>query len=80
LEFVVNAKVLAFARYRGLLGFAEMELPLPPPPNMYELLKQPPFAALPKNALLAVNQKFVDEQGMLRDGGIVAIMPPVSGG
>ena len=76
----MKIKVLAFARYKELLGFDEIELPLPDPPSLSELLKQPCFAALPENALLAVNQKFADNSMGLCPGDEVAIMPPVSGG
>jgi molybdopterin synthase catalytic subunit len=80
-EFLVKVKVLAFARYRELLGFAETELPLPdPPPTLSELLKHPIFAVLPENALFAINQKFVNGSESLRPGDEIAIMPPVSGG
>ena len=70
--------VKCFARYRGLLGFQELQLPLAP--TLGELLLAPPLAALPKDALLAVNQAFADRATPLRDGDEVALMPPVSGG
>jgi len=77
----VKVKVMAFARYRELLGFTETELPLPdPPPTLGELLKRPIFAALPDNALFAINQQFVKGSELLRPGDEIAIMPPVSGG
>jgi len=38
------------------------------------------FEALPKDALLAVNQSFADRGMPLVDGDEVALMPPVSGG
>ena len=76
----MNIKILTFARYKELLGFSEAELPLPDPPRLSELLRQPCFAALPENALLAINQQFVNGNEELRPGDEVAIMPPVSGG
>ena len=67
-----------FARYRALLGFSELELPLAP--TLGELLVDPRLAALPQDALLAVNQSFADRSTTLADGDEVALMPPVSGG
>lgn len=70
--------VKCFARYRPLLGFDEVTLPVVP--TLGDLLAEPRFAALPKEALLAVNQTFADRSAALTDGDEVALMPPVSGG
>jgi molybdopterin converting factor small subunit len=70
--------VKCFARYRALLGFAELELPVVP--TMGDLLKDPRLSHLPENALLAVNHAFADRTTPLADGDEVALMPPVSGG
>lgn len=70
--------VKAFARYRALLGFHELELPAAP--TLGDLLANPRLAGLPKDALLAVNQSFADRAMSLADGDEVALMPPVSGG
>ena len=70
--------ILAFARYRDLLGFERIELPAAP--TLDALLADPLFAKLPKDALLAVNQEFADRGAALKDGDEVALLPPVSGG
>ena len=70
--------VKCFARYRALLGFSELSLPVAP--TLGDLLADPRFADLPKDALLAVNQSFADRSTTLSDGDEVALMPPVSGG
>lgn len=70
--------VQCFARYRALLGFSELELPAMP--TLGDLLADPRFIDLPKDALLAVNQSFADRATPLVDGDEVALMPPVSGG
>jgi molybdopterin converting factor small subunit len=72
--------ILAFARYRSLLGFDRLDLPVPTPPDLENLLADPRFAALPKDALVAVNQGFVGREATLKKGDEVALMPPVSGG
>lgn len=70
--------ILAFARYRALLGFERMELPCVP--TLGALLEDVRFAKLPKDALLAVNQEFAERDTALKDGDEVALLPPVSGG
>ncbi len=70
--------VKCFARYRALLGFSELALPAAA--SLAELLADPRFAALPADALLAVNQAFAQRDSPLADGDEVALMPPVSGG
>jgi molybdopterin converting factor small subunit len=70
----------AFARYRERLGFDRLELPLPSPATLAALLAEPRLAALPPDALFAVNQAFAGREAVLRDGDEVALMPPVSGG
>lgn len=70
--------VKCFARYRALLGFSDLTVTAVP--TLGDLLADPRFAALPKDALLAVNQSFADRNTALADGDEVAFMPPVSGG
>ncbi len=72
--------ILAFARYRALLGFDRLEHPLPEPPTLAALLTEAAFQALPADALLAVNQAFAKRDAELKDGDEIALMPPVSGG
>lgn len=72
--------VLAFARYRALLGFERVQISLPQAATLRALLADTRFEALPKDALLAVNQAFVKRDARLQDGDEVALMPPVSGG
>lgn len=76
----MTVRVRAFARYRILLGFDELQLPLPDPPRLGALLADPRLSRLPREALLAVNQSFADREARLQDGDEVALMPPVSGG
>lgn len=72
--------VLALARYRELLGFSQLSVPLPDPPTMNTLLGDARFSALPAEGLIALNQAFTARDTTLRDGDEVALMPPVSGG
>jgi sulfur-carrier protein len=79
-ERQVSVTVLAFARYKELLGFDRIEIHLPKTVLLGGLLERPEFEPLPHEALLAVNQKFVGREEPLNDGDEVALMPPVSGG
>jgi molybdopterin synthase sulfur carrier subunit len=72
--------VRAFARYRSLLGFDRILLPVPTPADLGSLLSDSRFQSLPKDALLAVNQRFAGLDFPLNDGDEVALLPPVSGG
>ena len=72
--------VLAFARYRALLGFDRVQIPFSQAATLAALLADTRFQALPKDALLAVNQTFVKRDAQLEDGDEVALMPHVSGG
>ncbi len=76
----MKVRVLAFARYRELLGFSRLEVSLPEPPTLERLLEDPRLVGLPTDALLAVNQAFACRDAQLVDGDEVALMPPVSGG
>ncbi len=76
----MSVRLRAFARYRGLLGFEVLELPLPTPPTLGRLLEDPRLAGLPRESLLAVNQAFAPREAFLAEGDEVALMPPVSGG
>ena len=77
---IMMITVLAFARYRALLGFDRVQVPLSQAATLADLLADTRFEALPKDALLAVNQAFVKRDAHLEDGDEVALMPPVSGG
>ena len=70
--------VKCFARYRALLGFSDLQVPVVP--TLGDLLADPRFQSLPEDALLAVNLAFADRATPLVDGDEVALMPPVSGG
>lgn len=76
----MTLRIRAFARYRDLLGFEAAEWALPEPPTLAALLADSRLERLPKEALLAVNQRFAEPRAQLTDGDEVALMPPVSGG
>jgi molybdopterin converting factor small subunit len=77
--------VLAFARVREVLGFAERDLELGPGAtagDVFDALAREaaPLAALAGSTRLARNGALVREDEALQDGDEVALLPPVGGG
>ena len=80
---VVRVKFLA--RYAELVGREEIELPLPQPATVAEIVRQakhqlPAARQLPEHLLAAVNFHHVQLDAAVRDGDEVALLPPLAGG
>jgi molybdopterin converting factor subunit 1 len=76
---------LFFASYRDLAGSAELEVELPAEARVDDLvahLRRPgsPLEALPARPAVAVNMEYAPLATALRDGDVVAFIPPVAGG
>lgn len=74
-----------FARYAELVGREDIELPLPAPATVAEVVRQvragvPGGAQLPERPLTAVNLRHVQLDAPVRDGDEVAFLPPLAGG
>ncbi|HEY6108042.1 MAG TPA: MoaD/ThiS family protein [Gemmatimonadales bacterium] len=74
-----------FARYAELVGREDIELPLPAPATVAEVVRQvragvPGAAQLPERPLTAVNLRHVRLDATVRDGDEVAFLPPLAGG
>lgn len=74
-----------FARYAELVGQEDLELALPVPTTVADVVRRvragvPGAAALPERPLTAVNRQHVRLDAAVRDGDEVAFLPPVSGG
>jgi molybdopterin synthase sulfur carrier subunit len=74
--------VLAFARAREVLGFAEKIVPMEPSQTADGLLKNlcPDWRERLPDCRIALDLEFVDQSTPLRAGQTLAIIPPVSGG
>jgi molybdopterin converting factor subunit 1 len=74
--------VLAFARAREVLGFAEKTISLEPGQTADDLLKSlcPDWRERLADCRIALDLEFVDPSTPLRAGQTLAIIPPVSGG
>lgn len=74
-----------FARYAELVGQEEIELPLPAPATVAEVVRRvrtgvPGAAQLPERPLTAVNLRHVRLDAPVRDGDEIAFLPPLAGG
>ncbi len=78
-------RILFFASYRELLGTGELDLKLPGPGTVSDLLQElwsrrEPYSLLPAAPVVAVNREFANPSTELADGDEVALVPPVAGG
>jgi len=74
-----------FARYAELVGQEDIELILPVPTTVAEVVRRvrsvvPGAAGLPAEPLTAVNLRHVRLDAPVRDGDEVAFLPPLAGG
>jgi molybdopterin converting factor small subunit len=74
--------LLAFAQARELLGFSEQVISLKPGATPASLLEElyPGAKETLSSSRVAVDLEYADWSQPLRDGQILAIIPPVNGG
>lgn len=78
-------RTLFFARYREILGTAELRVDLAEPlpvEAFVRLIRErgEPFSSLPADASVAVNRTVATPDTPVRAGDEVAFLPPVAGG
>jgi molybdopterin converting factor subunit 1 len=81
----VRVRVLLFARFAELAGRSELELSLPAPATVSDVLRLvrgslPGAERLPDRPLAAVNQVHAQAHSVVRDGDEIAFLPPLAGG
>jgi molybdopterin synthase catalytic subunit len=81
----MNVHVLAFARIREIVGFAEREIAAPERTSARDLwtilqAQHPALAELAPSTRIARNGLLVPDEALLADGDEVALLPPVGGG
>lgn len=74
-----------FARYADLVGREEMDLDLPLPATVADVVRRakdqwPAARQLPERPLAAVNLRHVRLEATVQDGDEVALLPPLAGG
>ena len=78
---LMKIHVKYFASVRDLMGTESKDLDIDKSLSVYELWKDLTVKLnVPKDVLIAVNQKYVDKDFKLNDGDEVAYFPPVTGG
>ena len=80
-----RVRVRLFARYAELVGCEEMELELPLPATVDDVVRRlraliPTAGALPERPLAAVNLRHARPDAPVRAGDEVALLPPLAGG
>ena len=79
----IQVRVLAFARLRELLGFAERVIDVESgatAQDLWDQLAQPSAASLAASTRFARNGRIVAATQPLDDGDELAFLPPVGGG
>lgn len=80
----MNVNVLLFASYADRLGMASLAFDLAPGATVADVLGRvqalPGADRLPRDPLVAVNERYVKRDRVLAPGDEVAIIPPVAGG
>jgi molybdopterin synthase catalytic subunit len=81
----VRVRVLLFARFAELAGRPDLELSLPAPATVSDVLRLvrgsfPGAERLPDRLLAAVNQVHAQANSPVRDGDEIAFLPPLAGG
>jgi molybdopterin converting factor subunit 1 len=81
----MKVQVRFFAALREATGMAQVELELPSPAKVQDLLdslarQYPALCSQLGFVRAAVNRQYVSMQAGLRDGDEVALVPPVGGG
>ena len=79
----MNVRVLLFAAARRWAGSGELTWAAAPGARAADVYGEPRLAGLAAHRAalrLAVNEEFVAEGHPLKDGDVVAVLPPVSGG
>ncbi|MCO4818895.1 MAG: molybdopterin converting factor subunit 1 [Bacteroidetes bacterium] len=77
-------KVLIFGAARDIIGKRELDFPLPTNPSV-KSFRENIFKEFPElkklNALaFAVNEEYANDDDVLKNQDVVALIPPVSGG
>ena len=79
----MRISVLLFASAREAVGSASVEVALPASATVSDVLREPRLAGLAGLApslRFALNEEFARPEAPLREGDVVALLPPVSGG
>lgn len=82
---LMRIRILFFASYRDLLGIGDLTMALSNGATVADMVAElrgrgDPFHRLPASPVVAVNEEYAADDRVLRDGDLVAFIPPVAGG
>lgn len=80
-----RVRVKFFARYAELVGRDELQLAVPLPATVADVVRRarseiPGAGAIPERPLAALNLRHVQLDTQVADGDEVALLPPLAGG
>jgi molybdopterin converting factor subunit 1 len=81
----IRVKVLYFGQARDASGSGEEDFSLPERASLRSLLdgvgsKNPKLDRMSKTIQVAINEEIAEGNPQLKDGDVVALLPPVAGG
>jgi sulfur-carrier protein len=81
----VKVRAEFYSRLREIVGASSLEITLHDNATVGELIEQisrdyPRLRDFQNSMLFGIGVEFVDKQQRLKDGDVIAIMPPVQGG
>jgi len=82
---MITVRLKIFASLRDICEFSEREIQLSDSMSVTKFLSYiveqfPALKAQEESLLVALNEEYCDRNSLLKDGDVVAIFPPVSGG
>jgi molybdopterin converting factor subunit 1 len=81
----MQIRLLFFASYRDLMGTGEITLTIPEGTDVAGVVAEVRALGggaerLPSYPVLAVNEEYASDDRVVREGDVVAFIPPVAGG
>jgi MoaD family protein len=81
----VKVRAEFYSRLREIVGASSLEISLPEGARVSDLVDElcaehPALRDFERSMLFGIGVEFVDKQHALKEGDVIAIMPPVQGG
>ena len=76
----MEVRLRLFAGLRQVAGFKEKVVTLPENAVVADLLDQLPTSIVGRTFYIAINEEYARRDSPLKNGDLVALLPPVSGG
>jgi len=76
----MEIRLRLFAGLRQVAGFKEKVVTLPEGAVVADVLEQLPSSIVGRTFYIAVNEEYARRDSVLKDGDLLALLPPVSGG